>query len=135
MGSIPARRSLLPWCTCCAYAVMPIRGLRMWCFPPIGSVCRPPGSVCRPPGVARSSPGRRDEGAEQPPVADHLGVPLHAEHEPAVRVLDRLGDAVPGAARDCELARVGNALVVVAVDADVGAHQPGDPTAGHEARL
>src|SRR5579862_9256340 len=47
--------------------------------------------------VMRSSPSRLDEGREEPEIslADGVfGMPLHADTEPAARVLDALHDAV-----------------------------------------
>src|SRR3954468_11759585 len=113
---MPAIRSLWPYWTCWAYAVSPISGLRMRCAPP--------------PPVA----GRLDQCAEQSFIPGHLGMPLDAQHKPAARVLDRLGQAVGGTSGDRERAGIGDALVVVTVDLHIVAHQRGDPAAIGESR-
>src|SRR5690349_5091658 len=111
---MPAIRSWWPYWTCWAYAVSPIRGLRI----------AVPSSL-----VVRSL----DQSAEQPDVPGYLGMPLHTKDEPAARVLDRLGQAILRPSGDGERARIGDALVVIAVDLHIVAHQRRDPAAFGEA--
>src|SRR5690349_12464519 len=121
---MPTTCSLLPYWTCCAYAVSPINGLRMLVR---SSFVR---RTCVSAGARDVlGPRRRDQGAEQPFVPGHLGVPLHAQHKPVRRVLDRLDGPVLGPAGDRQRARVVDALMVEAVHPGVLTHQPGDPAA------
>src|SRR5690242_6640232 len=73
--------------------------------------------------------GRPDQRAEQPAVADQLGVPLDSQHETAGRVFHRLGQPVLGVGRDGQRTGVGDTLVVEAVNGQVVAEQVGDPAA------
>src|SRR5262245_19673342 len=74
-------------------------------------------SRCSPPRRSEPLAGRLDQGREEPVIGGVLRVPLHPDHEPAVRVLHRLDEVV--LARPTgrgQPPRVGDALVVEGVD-------------------
>ena len=65
------------------------------------------------------SPGAPDEVVEERIAAAHLGVPLHADDEGAVRILDRLDRPVVGEGDDVEvLPDAGDRLMVVTGDVE-----------------
>ena len=66
---------------------------------------------------------RGGERAEKPFVPNDLGMPLHAQHKPSVRILDCFGEAVLGASGDCELSGIGHTLVVETPDREVVARK------------
>ena len=87
------------------------------CATPTRPPLRVAGSVSTgPPGRARPCRAARTRAAIGRRSAAFFRVPLHAEARTGRRVLDRLDHAVVGPAGDRQRARVGDALVVVAVD-------------------
>src|SRR5690606_28187335 len=82
--------------------------------------------------------GCYDQRPEQPALAAYqqqeLRVPLHAEQEGVVRVLDRMDDAVEVPAADLQLlAELVDGLVMQAVDlCPFGAEQLGEPATGND---
>ena len=82
---------------------------------------------------AARSRGETDERFEQPAVVELLGVPLDAEHRPAVGSLERFRRPVVGAADDPKPWRHPvDGLMVMARRRHVGAQRAADPAVGVE---